>query len=64
MKLKLNDARYGGVFNDYFGKIDDIAEYNKTIKLERIDAMRSLKVSLRKTFLLIGICIPKIWSLG
>ena len=40
MKLKLNDARYAaGVFNDYFGKIDDIAEYNKTIKLERIDAM-------------------------
>ena len=32
MKLKLNDARYAdGVFNDYFGKIDDIASITKQL---------------------------------
>ena len=40
MKLSICEAQYAaGVFNDYFGKIDDIAEYNKSIKLERMDNM-------------------------
>ncbi len=40
MKLNLSDAQYAAnVFNDYFGKIECIAEYNKAIKLERMDAM-------------------------
>ena len=40
MKLNTDDARYAaGVFNEYFRNITDIAEYNKSIKLERIDAM-------------------------
>ena len=40
MKLTPEDARYAAsVFNDYFGKIEDIAEYNRGIKLERIADM-------------------------
>ena len=40
MILNKEDALYAAnVFNDYFSKISDIAEYNKSIKLERMDAM-------------------------
>lgn len=40
MILNKEDALYAAnVFNNYFSKISDIAEYNKSIKLERMDAM-------------------------